>query len=58
MAYVLIIWLAMGATRVEHLPNERACFARLEELRHYYEKAYVIRSFGCFPRDLIAEANK
>lgn len=58
MAYVLIIWLAMGATRIEHLPNEGACFTRLEELKRYYEKAYVIRSIGCFPRGLIVEASK
>lgn len=58
MPYILIIWLAMGATRVEHQPNEAACFTRLQELRNYFEKTYVIRSSGCFPRQLIIEASK
>lgn len=58
MEYILIIWLAMGATHVEHATTPDACFKRLEELQHYLEKSYVVRASGCFPRSLIAEAAK
>lgn len=58
MQYILIIWLAMGASHVEQAASSDICFKRLDELRRYYEKSYVIRSSGCFPRDMLAEATK
>jgi hypothetical protein len=56
--YVVMAWLAVGATRVEPSPTSDACFRRVDELRHLYEKAYVVRSIACFPRELVIEAGK
>jgi hypothetical protein len=58
MTFVMIIWLAMGAHQIESFTTPDACFKRLDYLRAYYQKTYVIRASGCFPRELIIQANK
>lgn len=56
MKFVMIIWLAMGATDVQSFPTEAACFKRLDEQMRAYQRLYVIRASGCFPRDLLLKA--
>ncbi len=58
MTYVLLIWLAVGATQTERFKIYDSCTKRLEELRQAYSRSYVIRSSGCFPAGLIADAAK
>lgn len=53
----MIVWLAMGATQVEAFPSEAACLKRLDEMRRGYERLYVIKASGCFPRELLAKAS-
>ena len=58
MKFVMIIWLAMGATQTESFPTEAACLQRLDQERNVYGRLYVIRAAGCFPRDLILKAGQ
>jgi hypothetical protein len=56
--YVMLLWLGMGSMSQERFPDVDACFKRMEVVRRYYDGKYVIRSIGCFPKDLIFEASK
>lgn len=56
MTYVMIIWLAVGSTRVEYFPASDACFRQLEKEKRAYELTYVIKAVGCFPIELIQQA--
>ena len=56
MTYVLLIWFSVGVAPVERFDNSEACFKRLNALVPLYAKSFVIRSSGCYPRELILEA--
>jgi hypothetical protein len=58
MTYILLIWFSVGVAPVEHFNNSDACFKRLAELVPLYARTYVVKASGCFPKELIIQANK
>lgn len=58
MNFVLLIYLAIGTTHAEHFQTWDQCTKRLAPLVELYRQTYAVRAFGCFPRELIAEAGK
>jgi hypothetical protein len=58
MTYLLLIWFSIGFAPVEHFQTSDQCFKRLDSLVEAYRKTYVVRSSGCFPRELVIAAAK
>lgn len=56
--FVLLIQLAIGSYHVESFDTYEACDKALRGQVARFQKGYVVRSAGCFPREMFDLAAK